>query len=320
MRVLSPLLLIASVLVAPLSGSAESAAVDRGPAVLRDGTRHQALFAVAFDNDAGVAVGASGAVLESSDGGQHWQPIPKAVTPLALLAVDVRGTKRLAVGQRGVVLRKEGAGAWVASSAGTDERLFGVSENATGLAVAVGSFGTVMKSTDGGQNWQKLTVDWAPFAEAGTEPHLYAVKVDDAGTITMGGEFGLILRSGDGGGTWKALHKGDASVLAIELRVDGVGYAVGQNGSILRSKDGGATWDSVNAGTKAILLGVRSAAGSVYVTGMRNMLVSSDDGATWRAVTGGDFSVAWYAGVAASPSKKGVIAVGQAGRVLGIGL
>ncbi|WP_157534520.1 hypothetical protein [Hydrocarboniphaga effusa] len=41
------------------------------PVVLQ-GKAHQALFSVAFDGDRGVAVGAMGELLESSDGGKSW--------------------------------------------------------------------------------------------------------------------------------------------------------------------------------------------------------------------------------------------------------
>ena len=78
--------------------------------------------------------------------------------------------------------------------------------------------------------------------------------------------------SSGGGASWQALHRGDASIFALELRADGAGYAVGQNGTVLRTADGGASWAAVDAGTQAILLGVHSSAdGQVIATGMRDM-------------------------------------------------
>lgn len=290
-------------------------------AVLRDGTAHQALFSIALDHDDGVAVGAGGAILETKDGGKHWSALAAPVTKLALLGVDMRGAVRLAVGQSGIVLRKDGAGAWTAYAGGTANRLFGVSLNPRGLAIAVGAFGTIAKSVDSARSWQILKVNWDAFVEPGTEPHLYAVHVEDDGTITIVGEFGLILRSTDGGSKWQLLHKGDASLLALELRSDGVGFAVGQNGAVLRSTDKGVTWTPIETHTKAILLGVHSSPGGrVYVTAMRDMLASNDDGASWRHLTGTDFAVSWYAAVTATPTDQGVIAVGHAGRVLRIGM
>jgi photosystem II stability/assembly factor-like uncharacterized protein len=319
LKLVASLLAIAAVVGAPVCGSTE-----RGTdsvALLRDGTAHQALFSIAFAGNAGIAVGAAGAIVETEDGGRHWAPPATPVTKLALLGVDMHGSERLAVGQQGLVLIKQGQKPWMVTASGTDNRLLGVSFNSQGLAIAVGAFGTIIKSTDGGRTWQLLRVNWDEFVEPGTEPHLYAAHVDDSGVITLAGEFGLILRSIDGGDHWQLVHKGDASLLALELRDDGIGYAVGQNGSIVRTADHGLTWTTLNAGTKAILLGVSSGpAGRVYVTAMRDMLASDDDGATWRHVAGEDLAVAWYAAIARSSVDGGAIAVGHAGRVLGFGM
>ena len=290
-------------------------------AVLRAGTSHQALFGVAFDGVTGAAVGAQGAILESSDGGGHWTPVAKPVVPLALLAVGVKGVRRIAVGQRGVILVADAAAGWRLVPAVTDNRLLAVSLNSHGLAVAVGGFGTVLIAADDAA-WRVVPIDWSAFAEAGVEPHLYAVDVDEAGAITIAGEFGLILRSTDAGGHWQLLHKGEASLFALQLRADGVGYAVGQNGTVLRTADHGRSWAPRNpSGASANLLGVRSfASGRVYVSGMRDMLASEDEGVTWRHVAGGDFGFAWYAALAAPATSEGhVIAVGHSGRVLRIG-
>jgi len=303
------------------AASPAAAPTTEAVAVLRDGTFHQALFGVAFDGDQGIAVGAQGAILESADRGAHWTPLGKPLTPLALLAVDVNGARRLAVGQNGVMLAGDAAGAWRLLPAVTDNRLLAVGLNRQGLAAAVGGFGTVLVAA-AGADFRAVPVEWGAFAEAGVEPHLYAVDVDGQGVITVAGEFGLILRSADQGAHWQLLHKGDASLFALELRADGSGYAVGQNGTVLKTADHGRTWSALEAaGVKANLLGVRSLAdGRVYASAMRDMLVSDDNGATWRHVAGGDFGLAWYAGLAApAGADGGVIAVGHSGRVLRIG-
>ena len=281
------------------------------------GTAHQALFSIALDGATGVAVGAGGQLMESADGGTTWKQTVANVGELSLLGVGLSQGRAIAVGQMGQVYVREQGKTWSKATSGTENRLISVSVNSTGLAVVVGAFGTVLKSTDGGQNWEKISPEWMKIMPQGEEPHLYVSNVDEKGVITIAGEFGLILRSADGGATWKTLHKSDASVFAMQIRADGVGYAVGQAGSVLRTKDSGATWTQLPTSTPAILLGVTSTAnGQVYITGMHDMLVSTDDGTSWNHASNPEITTAWYQGIASSDSK--ILAVGHAGQVVNV--
>jgi photosystem II stability/assembly factor-like uncharacterized protein len=284
------------------------------------GTAHQALFAVAFDGERGTAVGAGGQILLSDDGGKSWHASKDSgTTTLSLLGVDVVGGTEIAVGQAGLVLLGDEAGNWRKVNGGTQERLFAVSMNASGTAVAVGAFGTIVRSSDRGQTWQSIApADIAQYSGQGAQPHLYAVTVDDRGTINVAGEFGLVLRSGDGGAHWAATHKGEASLFALDLHPGGLGYAVGQSGTILRTTDGGSTWSESNSNSNANLLSVSAdPSGKVIVTAMHDVLVS-DNGASWRQAVWGDFGSAWYSGVrfAGSESAPVAVLVGHSGRIL----
>jgi len=282
------------------------------------GTAHQALFAVASDQSDAVAVGAAGEILQSGDAGRTWQQAIPLPTRLGLLGVAVVAGHSIAVGQMGTVLLKDGGGAWIPAASGVHERLFAVALNLRGVAAAVGGFGTILRSTDDGHSWAQVAPDWSSYAADGQQPHLYDVVVDDNGVITAVGEFGLILRSADGH-NWQTLHKGDASLFAIDLRADGGGYAVGQNGTVLHTSDGGATWEAQHSGTGAILLGVRStSSGYVMATGMHEMLISKDTGKTWSHPEGSRFASSWYQGIAQIPSRQAWLVVGNAGQILTI--
>ncbi|HKY93608.1 MAG TPA: YCF48-related protein, partial [Nevskiaceae bacterium] len=184
-RILALALVAASGL--PMLGTA---AVD----VVQSGTVHDVWFATSFDGANGLVVGAQGKVLSTQDGGKTWAATA-VDTPLALLGAHTDAARRLAVGQSGLIFRQEGSGAWTKVDSGTEKRLFGVDANAAGLAVAVGEFGGVLVSEDGGATWRALTIDWAAFSQDGAEPHLYAVDVGADGAIVTVGEFGLVLRS-----------------------------------------------------------------------------------------------------------------------------
>ncbi len=306
---------------------------EAGPSItlksLLSGTPHQGLMAIAFDGSVGVAVGVGGEIETTQDSGKRWQVAPSP-SPLALLGVDVKDGLTVAVGQRGLILVRHGSPDWKKTESGTSERLFSVSVNSKGNAVAVGSFGTVIASTDRGETWQSIAPNWAALIhEQGDQftPHVYAAHLDDAGTVTVAGELGVILRSSDAGKTWNVLHQGDSSnhkedesLFALDIRKDGIAYAVGQDGEILRSSDGGLKWAPLNSGTKSILLGVHSSpGGEIVVTGMYSMLVSKDDGKTWNLVIDQAVASSWYAGVA-RPADGADIVVGKSGVIMRVAL
>jgi photosystem II stability/assembly factor-like uncharacterized protein len=282
---------------------------------------HDALYDVCFNAGGGTAVGVAGLILESDAAATGWKPREGAsLTPLSLLGVACGARRRIAVGQLGTVLLDEGGG-WHAVDSGSEQRLLAVALNAAGLAIAVGGFGTVLRSTDGGASWEALAFDWPAIVEDFAEPHLYDVTVAEDGTITIVGEFELVLRSVDRGASWQRVHKGDASLFGMHLDpVTGSGYAVGQQGRVLRTADGGASWEILLAPEDAQLLGVWSAPdGTVIASGMRTMLGSRDGGASWQSVRGADISIGWYAALAAPAGESArLVSVGNVGRVLAV--
>ncbi len=283
------------------------------------GTPHEVLLSIAFYGDVGIAVGAGGAILESGDAGKTWKAVQPAPTELSLLGISVQKGTALAVGQLGVILRMDADGKWQKVDGGTQSRLLAIKVNSHGTAIAVGAFGTVLKSDDGGEHWTSIApASWTEYAEQ--EPHLYLVDIDEDGLITIGGEYGLLMRSSDGGGHWQLLHKGEASLFALQLRSDGPSYAVGQNGTVLRSADRGATWEEVKVDTTANLLGVAASTdGHVVVTGMHDMLLSDDNGGSWRHETNGEVVASWYAGATTLPSGSGIFVVGHSGQIVRVG-
>lgn len=296
---------------------------------LVQGIPHSAFFGISFDGARGVAVGAGGAITESSDGGQTWTPVKQRVTELALLAVDRRGSHTIAVGQAGLVMIEESPGKWVQVDAGTTNRLFSVSVNSMGFAVAVGEFGVMLKSADGGHTWSPAAPDWAQYADAesfGTgEPHVYAAVVTESGEVTVAGEYGVILRSNDQATSWTVLRPITPEVptlFALYIPHDGVGnsYAVGQHGELLISADNGRTWGKCTTSTNSNFLSVTAAPdGEVVVTGMRAMYRSVNSGVTWDSIEEGDVLTDWYQTVRTVPTTGKILAAGHSGKVIQIG-
>ncbi|SER11022.1 Uncharacterized protein SAMN04488038_11640 [Solimonas aquatica] len=295
--------------------------------VVHKGIAHQAYFGIDFRGEHGMAVGTGGSLLASDDGGASWHPLPQAVTQLSLFDVTVGGGRTLVSGQMGTVLIGEAGGKWRAVQTPTKMRLLAIDQNSQGLAVAVGQFGTILRSRDGGDTWQAVAPQWHGYTGHEFEPQLYDVVVDERGRVTVVGEFGLIIRSDDGGDSWRLLWRAESPVedvpapalWALTLGEDGVGYAVGQEGLIVKTADDGRSWRKLDSGTHSGLQGVQMVAGGqVLAIGIRELLESRDGGATWQRLAGEDISTEWYQGLAAPQSGSAVLAVGHSGRVLRI--
>ena len=287
--------------------------------VVHQGIVHDALYDICFLGQSGLAVGLAGTVLTTEDAGKSWQDGAVGDSK-ALLGVSCGQKASIAVGQAGLIMRKAGDGDWANVDSGTDQRLLSVSANESGLAVVVGGFGTVLKSTDNGLTWAPLSFDWEAILNDFYEPHIYDVSISTDGIITLVGEFDLVLRSADQGESWDVVNKGDTSLFALHFRDASTGFAVGQDGKVVKTLDGGLTWNIMSVPTRENLLDVWSSGSQVVVTGIRTFLRSRDDGLNWESVTKGDISVQWYQAVdgVSVGDVDSVVMVGHSGRIISI--
>ncbi len=285
-----------------------------------EGIPHDALYDVCFDGDTGLAVGVAGTILATADAGVTWQA-QTPVTDKALLGVSCTGKSSIAVGQGGSLLTKTDSD-WQVITSGTDQRLLSVAANEQGLAVAVGGFGAVLRSTDAGATWAPISFDWEAILNDFLEPHIYDVAVFEDNTIMVIGEFELVLLSSDSGDTWEVVNKADASLSGIYFADRQTGYAAGQDGKVLKSTDGGLTWQGIVVPTRENLLDVWASGQDVLITGIRTLLRSRDGGASWESITEGDVPVKWYQSIKGTPVDNGlsnnVVMVGHSGRIVQI--
>src|SRR5258708_6287566 len=120
--------------------------------------------------------------------------------------------------------------------------LYAVSVLSSDNVIAVGAFGTILRTRGGGATWTPQT--------SGTDRWLLGVSFVNGNTGTVVGENGMILRTTDGGATWTRQTSGtQESLYAVSFVDANSGTAVGSNGAILRTTDGGATWRSQTSGT-----------------------------------------------------------------------
>jgi len=114
---------------------------------------------------------------------------------------------------------------------------------ANGRGYAVGEFGTVLRTDDGGTNWSGI--------RSGTIEELTKLRVIDADTFVAGGGCTL-LRSTDGGQTIRRLRFNPSAtcgspLAAMHYANIETGYLVRADGTVLRTDDGGQRFSSRTA-------------------------------------------------------------------------
>jgi photosystem II stability/assembly factor-like uncharacterized protein len=107
--------------------------------------------------------------------------------------------------------------------------------------VAVGAWGHVLLSDDGGATWRQAR-------SVPVQAVLTSVFFLDARSGWATGHDAVILHTRDGGETWVLQHRdieSDAPLFSIWMRGAHSGIAVGAFGSALRTRDGGQHWEAV---------------------------------------------------------------------------
>jgi len=293
--------------------------------VLAQGTLHEALFDVQFDGQYGVAVGMPALLVETNDGGKSWTRAPQMMEAGgAFLGADTQDGTSLAVGQLGLVARKDKGDEWELLERPTEERLLAVEMGEGGLAFAVGGFGTLLRSTDNGDSWTSVAPDYEPLMHDFVEPHLNDVVVAADGAVYVAGEFGFVMRSTDQGETWevtRASKEGAPSIFGLYEAADGSIWGVGQRGFVVRRDGGTGEWVHLKTGIDAILLDIAAnKEGLLLVTGIRRMLVLDQSGRVVEDLVNTDIKTNWYQGVATpgGGSDGSHIFVGHQARILTI--
>jgi len=145
---------------------------------------------------------------------------------------------------------------------------------------AVGSSGSIYKTSDGGLTWSAQT--------SGVSVALNGVSAASSSLAWAVGASGTILATTNGGTTWSAQTSGTANALnGVYAPSTSVVYAVGASGTILKTTDG-STWAAQTSGTSNALNGVFAKTTTlVYTVGASGTILNTTDGSTWAAQTSG---------------------------------
>lgn len=175
---------------------------------------------------------------------------------------------------------------------------------------AVGAFGTLLRSSNGGRSWD----DYSHSVDNPEELHFNGVTGDAAGTVYLAAEWGYVFRSTSGGEHWQAVETGfEGSFFGVIVNpTTGSVFAYGLLGTIYRSSDRGLSWQPLESGTRDSLFGAASnPAGRLVFVGQNGTAVrTDDDGARFR-VLDADLSRGLY-GVALLGDQD-LVATGEGG-------
>jgi photosystem II stability/assembly factor-like uncharacterized protein len=218
------------------------------------------LYSVVLSLDGKIALagGRNGIILRSADGGLDWSLVsaPDEAGPnLLFIVLSPNGKTALAAAPDSPALRMkwstDGGVSWTAVESESSWKGLGWFSTLTSIALfpdektalAVGSDGTIFRSTDKGLTWAAMT--------SGTTERLESIAwFPDGATILVGGGDGAILRSEDGGTTWKQMASVTTEGLSsLAPAPDGTTVlAFGEGGTVLRSANRGTDWTVVASG------------------------------------------------------------------------
>ncbi|SUD78529.1 YCF48-related protein [Pseudomonas putida] len=207
-----------------------------------------------------------------------------------MLGAGKAGERVVAVGDHGMVLLSDDQGRSYRQAGGVplSSTLTAVSFVDAEHGWAVGHWGTILASEDGGDNWTMQRVD------SDVDRPLFAVHFFDRQQGVAVGLWSLILTTDDGGRTWteRTLQPQPGSSRAdlnlLSLFSDGRRgvYATAEHGKLLRSDDQGKTWRYLETGYQGSLWsGAVLPDGRLLVGGQRGtLLCGTPDASAWQRI------------------------------------
>jgi photosystem II stability/assembly factor-like uncharacterized protein len=146
---------------------------------------------------------------------------------------------------------------------------------------AVGSFGTILGTIDGGHTW----VSWIEKVDNGKMLHYYAVS-EVGGNVYLASEQGTLFRLDRKRDRFVAISTGYNGSFFGVVGTQAYIIAYGIGGSAYRSRDNGASWQRLSTGVHGSLTGacVLDDGRLLFVSQDGHVIMSQDQGDTFRSV------------------------------------
>ncbi len=246
------------------------------------------LFGLDFVNaTTGWAVGDSGTIVKTIDGGFSWLPQNSGTFETFNAVNFINSTTGWAVGDNEgrIVKTTNGGASWSMEDSGHALTAIQFLNADTGWAV--GANGLVLNTTDGCATWNQQVI-------SGVNAYLTTVFFITKTTGWITGDFpGTIVKTTDGGLTWTDQSSGidpNEDVEDIFFTDQQTGWLVGFNfpdtvgiGVIEKTTDGGSSWVNQTSGTSEFLLSLGFVnQNDGWVVGGNGVIVrTTNAGGTW---------------------------------------
>ncbi len=148
---------------------------------------------------------------------------------------------------------------------------------------AVGDYGTIVKTTNGGNPWF--------CQESNTSNHLNCCWFFDKETGWAVGDYGTVLKTTDGGEHWVLSAKlSELKLNKIVFSDIKTGWIAGDSGYIFKTTNSGKTWETLRRIISSHIMGISSVStGNIAaVSNDFRIIVSSDGGDSWFKGTPSD--------------------------------
>jgi photosystem II stability/assembly factor-like uncharacterized protein len=269
------------------------------------GTTKDLNSVIFVDSTTGYAVGDSGIILKTYNGGLLWSTLISGTINNLWSVYFTDINTGYTVGANGTILKTSNAGLnWTKLSSGVPQALYStffINQN-VGFAVGgggYGSMGIVLKTTDGGMTWNSKTLGSFSLScflsVVFTSPDTgYICGGFDAFQI----DAALILQTTNSGESWRKLlfeysNSKFLGLNSISFNYENMGYVVGTIGRILKSSNIDTIWTEQTSGTSFNLnsvtfttktLGITSC----YAVGMQGTILKNYNGNdSWVSQTSG---------------------------------
>ena len=148
---------------------------------------------------------------------------------------------------------------------------------------AVGANGAIIKTTDGGKNWETK--------QSGVTNILTHVNSYNGSVVIAVGFGGKILRSSDAGETWNSITStAVADLWRVQMLNDTLGWICGKFYHLYKTIDGGLTWQSASAGFMQDYWSLDFLNEDIgFIScGLGNLLKTTDGGVNWQQLNIGE--------------------------------
>lgn len=221
----------------------------------------------------GWAVGHSGVLLATTDGGETWSRQLDGSRAAALVLEAAKND--MGAGIDAATAERRVAEAQQLMADGPDKPFLDVYFSSESTGYVVGAYGLIFRTDDGGKNW----IPWQDHVDNPERKHLYSIRADGA-ALYIAGEQGALFRSTDDGahfgevktpyaGSYFGVAAGEGNLLVFGLR-----------GNAYWSGNAGRNWQKVNMDTSSLL------AAACYLSDGSLVLIDQDGGIR-RSTDGG---------------------------------